>query len=199
LQRVHAGRQQLTEEREVAGSNGEVSRREAMRALLTALPVAAVAGSGRSPSPVQVPSDGSSQLQAGGESAASSGPPSRSHGPPPGAFDDLPGTKVGRCTVVRVDPVLAGAIPVTLAAADGTEFKVDVLRHDGETPGVAQGGSLAVFMHNGGSGGKATVEEHGLGAMALAGWLERREALGRPVPVLATLRQRALLLAAADV
>ncbi len=175
----------------MAGSNGEVSRREAMRALLTALPVAAAAGSGRSLSPVQVSSDGSSESE-----AQSGGPRSLSHGPPPGAFDDLPGTKVGRCTVVRVDPVLAGAIPVTLAAADGSEFKVDVLRHDGETPGVARGGSLAVFMHNGGSGGKATVEEHGLGAMALAGWLERREALGRPVPVLATLRQRAGLLAA---
>jgi hypothetical protein len=162
----------------VAGSNGEVGRREALRALLTALPVAAVAGSGAALAP-QAPS-----------------PPS---GLPPRPFDDLPGAKVGRCTVVRVDPVLAGGVPVTLASADGAEFRVDVLRHDPETPGVARAGSLAVFMNNGGSGDKATIEEHGLGAMALAALLAQREAAGSPVPALATLRHRAALLAAADV
>jgi hypothetical protein len=52
-------------------------------------------------------------------------------------------------------------------------------------------------MNNGGKGSTATIEEHGLGAMALAQWLAHRETLGHPVPALLTLRQRAPLLAAA--
>jgi hypothetical protein len=82
-------------------------------------------------------------------------------------------------------------MPVLLRAPDGSQFGVDILRHDMRSPGVARGGQLAVYLNNGGKGAKASEEEHGLGAMALAGWLARRESAGRPVPALLTLTQRA--------
>ncbi|MGH7434887.1 MAG: hypothetical protein ACRENE_04365, partial [Polyangiaceae bacterium] len=105
------------------------------------------------------------------------------------------GMKVGRCVVVSVGPIVAGAIPVVLKAPDGSVFGVDVLKHDRFSPGVSRGGSLAVYLNNGGSGRTASVEEHGLAAMALAKWLARRESMGRPVPSLLTLRERAPMLA----
>jgi hypothetical protein len=106
------------------------------------------------------------------------------------------GMRVGRCVVVSVGPIVAGAIPVVLKAPDGSVFGVDVLKHDRFSPGVSRAGSLAVYLNNGGTGRTASVEEHGLAAMALAKWLARRESLGRPVPSLLTLRERLPLLAA---
>jgi hypothetical protein len=82
-------------------------------------------------------------------------------------------------------------MPVLLRAPDGSQFSVDILRYDRKSPGVARGGRLAVYLNNGGRGDKASVEQHGLGAMALAAWLSRREARGCPVPSLLTLRKRA--------
>jgi len=101
------------------------------------------------------------------------------------------GMRVGRCVVVSVGPIEAGAIPVVLKAPDGSVFGLDILRHDPLAPGVSRAGSLAVFLKNGGSGRTASVEEHGLAAMALGKWLARREAMGRPVPPLLTLRDPA--------
>jgi hypothetical protein len=106
------------------------------------------------------------------------------------------GMKVGRCSVVSVGPIVAGALPVVLKAPDGSVFAVDVLKHDRFSPGVSRAGSLAVYLNNGGSGRTSSVEEHGLAAMALAKWLARRESLGRQVPLLLTLRERAPMLAA---
>jgi hypothetical protein len=155
-----------------------------VRALLAALPFAAVARGS-----VASAFGSRSTRTAPAAQAPSAG--GRVHVPSPRVFDELVGKRLGRCTVVRVDPIVAGAVPVTLRTDGGSEFEVDVLRHDPETPGVARAGSLAVFVNNGGSGDKATIEEHGLGAMALARWLEQREALGQPLPALWTLRQRA--------
>lgn len=60
-------------------------------------------------------------------------------GGPEVAFRDLvPGTRVGRCRIVRVSPVVEGGVPVELAAPNGRTFHVDVLRHDAATPGVAR-------------------------------------------------------------
>jgi hypothetical protein len=101
------------------------------------------------------------------------------------------GMRVGRCVVVSVGPIEAGAIPVVLKAPDGSVFGLDILRHDPLAPGVSRAGSLAVFLKNGGSGRTASVEEHGLAAMALGKWLDRREAMGRPVPALLTLHDPA--------
>jgi hypothetical protein len=102
-----------------------------------------------------------------------------------------PGLRIGRYTVVKVGEVVAGGMPVLLRGRDGSQFGVDILRYDRRSPGVARGGRLAVYLNNGGKGEKASVEEHGLGAMALAAWLAKREARGRPVPSLLTLRERA--------
>ncbi len=107
------------------------------------------------------------------------------------------GMRVGRCVVVSAGPVVAGGLPVVLKSPDGSLFGVDVLGYDPMAPGVSRAGSLAVYLNNGGTGRKASVEEHGLAAMALGAWLARRESLGRAVPSLLTLRQRAPLLAAA--
>jgi hypothetical protein len=165
-----------------------MTRREAIGALLTVLPVAALPAGLVARSPV-ASSSRPGKPSAGSGSRRSSSPVER-------VFVDLtPGTMLGACSVVRVAPIVAGGVPVTLRAPGGVEFDVDVVRHDDVTPGVARAGALAVFMKNGGKGSTSTIEEHGLGAMALASWLERREALGFPVPSLMTLRQRAPLLA----
>ena len=76
--------------------------------------------------------------------------------------------KVGRCVVVSVGPVVAGALPVVLKAPDGSVFGVDVLKHDRFSPGVSRAGSLAVYLNNGGTGRTSSVEAYGLAAMALA-------------------------------
>ncbi len=55
---------------------------------------------------------------------------------------------------------------------------------------MARGGSLAVYMKVGTSR-RATNEQHGLAAMALAAELGRREGAGCPVPAVLTLRERA--------
>lgn len=133
-------------------------------------------------------------------SAASQSPAHQALGGQPGAgcpaLPELrPGLRLGRCTVVKVGAVSAGAVPVVLRTPGGDQFAVDILRHDRSTPGVSRGGALAVYLNNNGSGRTASVEEHGLGAMALARWLALREAGGRPVPALLTLRQRLPLLA----
>jgi hypothetical protein len=110
-----------------------------------------------------------------------------------GALDALgvtAGTKLHTCTVVQAATTDDGAIAVTMTASGGERFDVELLGHDAQTPGVAQAGSLAVYMHNRGRGVTATVEEHGLAAMALAGHLSRREAAGATLPSLPTLNER---------
>lgn len=104
-----------------------------------------------------------------------------------------PGTRIGRWTVRAVHGVRMGAIPVVLASEEGEEFQVDVLRRDnapGAPAAVGQARTLSVFVVNGGSGSTATLEEQGLGAMALAEALARREDEGAAVPALLTLRER---------
>jgi hypothetical protein len=110
-----------------------------------------------------------------------------------GALDALgvtAGTKLHTCTVVQAATTDDGAIAVTMTASGGDRFDVELLGHDAQTPGVAQAGSLAVYMHNRGRGVTATVEEHGLAAMALAAHLASREAAGATLPSLPTLNER---------
>ena len=47
-----------------------------------------------------------------------------------------------------------------------------------------------MYVSNGGGGAIATDEEHGLGAMALAAEIAKREAAGMHVPQLATMSDR---------
>jgi len=109
-------------------------------------------------------------------------------------FGDLrPGTKIDRWTLVEIADVRAGCIPVLMAAADGTRFQVDIAQRDPEGPKpVAETSTLALYLVNGGGGTTSTVEEHGLGVMALAAALKQREQAGAVAPQLVKLRERKL-------
>jgi hypothetical protein len=110
-----------------------------------------------------------------------------------GALALRPGTRFGSCTLLRVDARAGGAVPMLLAGVDGRTFRVEVMRFDPDVrspAAVARAGSLAVYLSNGGGGSTATDEEHGLGAMALADEIARREAAGMRVPALATMSER---------
>lgn len=103
---------------------------------------------------------------------------------------ELDGARFAGCLVHDVGVVKHGSVAITFSDAAGEFFVVDILRHDPATPGVAQAGSLAVYMRIDGQG-KPTREEHGLAAMSLAAELARREAAGLPAPSLRTLNERA--------
>ncbi len=100
------------------------------------------------------------------------------------------GARFGTCTLLRVDPQERGAVRMLLAGADERTFTVEVMRFDPQVPGVARAGSLALYVSNGGGGAAATDEEHGLGAMALAAEIAKREAAGMHVPQLSTMSER---------
>jgi len=121
-----------------------------------------------------------------GEEARIAGPEVRAY------FGDLrDGSAIERWTIVRVYDVRAGGVPVVLATGDGARYQVDLLKRDPNgPPGVAETGALALFLANAGDGGSSTPEEQGLGIMALAEALKKREAEGAKPPALATLRER---------
>jgi hypothetical protein len=102
----------------------------------------------------------------------------------------VPGSRFRDCVVRSVEATADGAIGVRLADTRGQLFDLELLAHDPRTPGVARAGSLSVYMNNRGRGSTATVEEHGLAAMALARHLARREVAGAQLPVLQTLANR---------
>jgi hypothetical protein len=109
-------------------------------------------------------------------------------------FGDLrPGTKIDRWTLVEIADVRAGCIPVLMAAPDGTRFQVDIAARDSDGPKpVAETNTLALYLVNGGGGTTSTIEEHGLGVMALAAALKQREQSGAVAPQLVKLRERKL-------
>lgn len=111
-----------------------------------------------------------------------------------GAFLDgiAPGAAIDRWRVVAVRGVHLGAIAVVMEDADGARFQVDVLRRadGGRAEAIARTPSLEVWLSNRGDGATPTVEEQGLGAMALAEVLARREAEGAVVPALLTRDER---------
>lgn len=78
------------------------------------------------------------------------------------------GDRLDRWTVERVVPVQNGAASVVLSDATGEHFQLDVCAR-GEAP-TAPGHTehFEVFLANAGNGSKATFEDHGLAAMALA-------------------------------
>jgi hypothetical protein len=102
------------------------------------------------------------------------------------------GARVERWRVVAVHGVVHGAIPVVMETEGGVRFQVDVLRRDGagDEAVIARTRALALSLSNAGDGQAGTVEEHGLGAMALARALALREAGGAPLPALLTLAER---------
>ncbi len=100
------------------------------------------------------------------------------------------GAALDRWRLVAVHDVSAGGVPVEMETADGRRFQVDVLRRDDALPGLANTRSLSLYLQNRGEGKRASDEEQGLGAMALAHALEAREASGAKVPRLLTLGER---------
>lgn len=120
-------------------------------------------------------------------------------GPPPdeavlALFGNLrAGSRLGPYTIVAIHGVHLGAIPVMLRAPRGDQFQVDVLKRGAGPSGVGNSKRLSVFLANGGDGRRPSGNEHGLGAMALAAALSRREAAGTRLPSeLLTFGERAV-------
>jgi hypothetical protein len=101
-----------------------------------------------------------------------------------------PKARFGTCEVLSLESTEDGAVAVRLADSSGQPFEVELLGYDPNTPGVARAGSLAVYMNNRGRGTAATIEEHGLAAMAIARHLAQGEAAGAKLPVLPRLLER---------
>lgn len=95
-------------------------------------------------------------------------------------FGELrPGEALARWTVAWIGEEWQGSIRVGLEDPAGRPFEVEVRRlAPGEDPPPAVAGELGVYLLHV-SPGAATEEEHGLGAMALASWLE---GVGAPPP-----------------
>lgn len=103
----------------------------------------------------------------------------------------VPGVSIDRWRILDVRGRYLGGIAVVLTTRQGTVFQLDVLRRtENGPPGIADTPSLSVYLLNRGNGRTATPEEQGLGAMALARALARRESEGIPVPTLLSLPER---------
>lgn len=95
-------------------------------------------------------------------------------------FGDLrPGEKLARWTLAWIGSECEGRVRVGFIDADGVPFEVELRRlaPGGPVPPGAAG-ETGVFLV-GVPRGSATHEEHGLGAMALASWLDD---VGAPTP-----------------
>jgi hypothetical protein len=105
------------------------------------------------------------------------------------------GASIGGYRVRAVHVARFGAIPVVLETPAGEAFQVDVLRRDadGAVLGIANTATLSVFLVNGGDGRTTTVEQEGLGAMALADALAPREGHAELAATLLTFRDRGRL------
>jgi hypothetical protein len=112
-----------------------------------------------------------------------------------GFLADLVGLELGPYRVVAVGHVERGGVPVHLSTNGGSPFRVDVLRADpSDTVGIGVTSSVAVYLRNGGNGRTETNEVMGLGAMALAEELARREKSGQKPPAeLLTMGERVAL------
>ena len=153
---------------------------------------AAVSGSVSVPQLEHRPGEAGAEASAPGVGASGTGA-AGAKATASGALDRLgvtSGARFATCTVQRACTTDDGAIAVTLTSSGGDEFQVELLGHDAATPGVARAGSLAVYMNNRGRGVTATVEEHGLAAMALASHIAHMEAAGIALPSLPTLNER---------
>lgn len=82
-----------------------------------------------------------------------------------------PGSEIDRWRVERILPVENGAASVVLSDARGRSFQLDVCSRDrraGAPTAPGRSELFEVFLANAGNGKKASFEEHGLAAMALA-------------------------------
>lgn len=82
-----------------------------------------------------------------------------------------PGDRLDRWTVERILPVEDGAASVVLSDESGQRFQLDICKRDtaaSSPAGPGRSQHFEVFLANSGDGSKATFEDHGLAAMALA-------------------------------
>ena len=107
-------------------------------------------------------------------------------------FGDLTSSALeGRWSIARLYGVHMGAIPVVLQTEQGKRFQVDILRRDAQGPeSVGATNRLSLFIANSGSGTEPTDEQQGLGVIALARALARREQAGARIPALLTMGER---------
>src|SRR5262245_51381711 len=87
------------------------------------------------------------------------------------------GTRFARWTVVAVDPIVDGALALTVAGEDGHQFRLELLARDASPLAPrppAETDHLAIYVSNGGDGWLPTMEEQGLAAMTLADVLRLR-------------------------
>lgn len=111
-----------------------------------------------------------------------------------GYLADLVGKHLGRYRVISVGGLDRGGIPVVMSTTSGVRFRVDVLRFDPTAgrKGIGPASSVSVYLRNGGNGRTSTDEIQGLGAMALAGAIAKRERAGLVPPSgLLTMDERA--------
>ncbi len=91
----------------------------------------------------------------------------------------LDGIHLERWKIVEVGAIKNGVMPVVMQAHDGSRFTVEIAGRAANGPrAVAETSRYALYLSNGGDGNTSTVEEHGLGVMALAAALRTREAAG---------------------
>ena len=103
------------------------------------------------------------------------------------------GDRIGAWKLVAIHDFHLGAVPVVLEDGRGERFQVDVLRRDtreGAPRGIAETRHLSLFLSNKGNGATPSSERQGLGVMALAAAIRKREAFGS-APGLLTLGERA--------
>ena len=111
-----------------------------------------------------------------------------------GYLRDLVGKRIGEYRVESVGVLERGGIPVGMKTSAGVRFRVDVMRFDPTEGkrGIGAVSSVTTYLCNNGDGRKATDESLGLGAMALAKELARRERAGEVPPSgLLTMGERA--------
>ena len=100
-----------------------------------------------------------------------------------------PGMAFGRWQVVAVNPVRNGSLRIDAASIDAVNaeraddhFALEIMARDtsGASPTPpAEAGDIAIYLRNGGDGSLATIEDHGLAAMALVQHLDAQGAATR--------------------
>lgn len=156
----------------------EVSRRFVVGALgVGAAAAAATAATGVAVGAIQHPRAAAvPQPQHGSPGPGSSEPETANVDPAVQQADRLvaplaPGHRLGRWTVQQILPVQNGAASVVLADASGEHFQLDICARDPSASaqkGPGRSERFEIFLANSGNGSKATFEDHGLAAMALA-------------------------------
>jgi hypothetical protein len=103
------------------------------------------------------------------------------------------GDRLEGLRVVALPQPWCGSLPVLARTPEGRLLQIDVLRNERPSDeAVASTEHHALYLSTGATAGTATIEQWGLGVMALRDQIARREAEGARFPALLTRRERAL-------